>query len=296
MRKLKKCALCNEPTTLELSHIVPKLAVRHLKKTSVGTIRNAENPNAIVQDSEKHYMLCGKCEDLFSKYENYFARKFFNPYLKQEMNTFDYDVNLFRFIISVSWRSTYLDILDYVESKTCDVELLEFLIENERIMKEFLLEQRQDVAGIENHIFFFNKIESIKGKTEKEICELRPHSSLHRSITSYTSSYDNLTTCGNITNMMGIVLFTLFRKPSSDKWENTLVICGNGTIAAKNQNISSFMGNDLFSIMERIKVSSDSLGDAQQEKIKQKLKNVGEKLMDSSIFKDWESDYNIQSK
>lgn len=67
MNRLKKCALCGSEAELELSHIVPKMAVRTLKKTSVGNIRSSENPNMVVQDSEKHYMLCGNCEDLFSK-------------------------------------------------------------------------------------------------------------------------------------------------------------------------------------------------------------------------------------
>lgn len=286
--------MCDTETNLELSHIIPKLAVRHLKKTSAGAIRSAENPNTVVQDSEKHYMLCDKCEDLFSKYEAYFARKIFHPYLKQETDTFNYDENLFYFIISVSWRSTYLDILDYVESGTCDIELLKCLIENEKIMKDFLLGKRQDVGGIENHIFFFGEIKSIKGKTEEEIKELRPHVSLHRSIVSYTSSYNNVTTCGNITNMMGIILFTIFRKPLSENWINTSVVCGTGTIAAKNQNIASVMGNDLFAIMEKGKDSSESLSDAQQEKITQRLNQTGEKIKDFSVFKDWESDFNIQ--
>ena len=62
LNKLKCCALCDLETKLELSHVVPKMAVRNLKKTSVGNIRNSVNPNMVVQDSEKHYMLCEKCE------------------------------------------------------------------------------------------------------------------------------------------------------------------------------------------------------------------------------------------
>ena len=97
MNRLKKCALCGSEAELELSHIVPKMAVRTLKKTSVGNIRSSENPNMVVQDSEKHYMLCGKCEDLFSKEETYFANVLFHPYLKKERINFDYDDRLFFF-------------------------------------------------------------------------------------------------------------------------------------------------------------------------------------------------------
>ena len=66
---LSACALCQDKSELELSHIIPKFVLRYLKETSAGFLRSAENPNTVVQDGEKHYMLCGKCEDLFSKYE-----------------------------------------------------------------------------------------------------------------------------------------------------------------------------------------------------------------------------------
>ena len=42
---LTKCVLCGNETELELSHIVPKMAVRTLKKTAIGNIRSTENPN-----------------------------------------------------------------------------------------------------------------------------------------------------------------------------------------------------------------------------------------------------------
>ena len=65
MYNLTKCALCGNEAELELSHTVPKMAVRTLKKTAIGNIRSTENPNKTIQDSEKLYMLCGDCEDLF---------------------------------------------------------------------------------------------------------------------------------------------------------------------------------------------------------------------------------------
>ena len=91
MYNLTKCALCGNEAELELSHTVPKMAVRTLKKTAIGNIRSTENPNKTIQDSEKLYMLCGDCEDLFSEKETWFASKIFHPYLKKEKTIFDYD-------------------------------------------------------------------------------------------------------------------------------------------------------------------------------------------------------------
>ena len=95
-----KCALCWNETVLELSHIVPKLVIRELKKTSVGAIRNTANPNGTVQDGEKHYMLCGNCEDLFNVYETEFAKAVFHPYVRGESDTFNYDEKLFYLLTS----------------------------------------------------------------------------------------------------------------------------------------------------------------------------------------------------
>ena len=75
MYNLTKCALCGNEAELELSHTVPKMAVRTLKKTAIGNIRSTENPNKTIQDSEKLYMLCGDCEDLFSEKESKTKKK-----------------------------------------------------------------------------------------------------------------------------------------------------------------------------------------------------------------------------
>ena len=57
--KLKVCALCHQNSELELSHIIPKFAIRYLKETSIGQLRSTDNPNSTIQDGEKHYLLCG---------------------------------------------------------------------------------------------------------------------------------------------------------------------------------------------------------------------------------------------
>ena len=111
---LKECALCHNNSALELSHIIPKFVVRYLKNTSVGKLRSADNPNATIQDGEKHYLLCGECEDRFSECEKKFADNIFHPYFKQHQRSFTYDKWLHYFITSVSWRHLYLDLLRFL--------------------------------------------------------------------------------------------------------------------------------------------------------------------------------------
>ena len=70
---------------------------KYLKKTSIGALRSIHNPNKVVQDGEKHYLLCGDCEDLFNKYETIFANTFFHPYMSNNVKEFNYDSDLYYF-------------------------------------------------------------------------------------------------------------------------------------------------------------------------------------------------------
>lgn len=293
MYKLKKCALCGEEKTLELSHIVPKMAIRTLKKTAVGSIRNTENPNKTVQDSEKLYMLCGGCEDLFSKNETWFANNVFHPYLKKEKTVFDYDENLAFFITSVNWRSLYLDILDFVENTVVGIEALECLISSEKIMSEFLLGKRRDLGNIENHIFFFDDIRELTANTD-EVANLKPHITIHRGIGSYTFCEEKQRTYATLTNMLGIILITIYHKGPQEVWENTEIINGKGHIEAKNQKIQSAVGNELLEMMKTVERASKKMSDAQQKKIVERLNQMGEDLKNYPIFADWQNDMNLQ--
>jgi len=101
-----KCALCNKNSDLKKSHIVPKFVSKWLKKTSAtGFMRGVKEPKMRLQDLPKLPLLCGDCEQLFSKLESYFASNFFHPILNRQEKEVCYDENLQRFIISLNWRT-----------------------------------------------------------------------------------------------------------------------------------------------------------------------------------------------
>ncbi|AEY65609.1 hypothetical protein [Clostridium sp. BNL1100] len=101
------CALCKkENVFLEESHIIQKFVTRRIKKKSVtGFIRNLFEPNKVIQDSEKEYLLCSKCEGRFGIAETLFANEVFHPFKDNKIYLFDYDTWLNYFIYSVSWRT-----------------------------------------------------------------------------------------------------------------------------------------------------------------------------------------------
>lgn len=295
MYNLTKCALCGNEAELELSHTVPKMAVRTLKKTAIGNIRSTENPNKTIQDSEKLYMLCGDCEDLFSEKETWFANKIFHPYLKKEKTIFDYDENLAYFITSVNWRSHYLDILDFVENSVVGIDALECLIESEKIMNEFLRGKRNDLGKIENHIFFFDDIKELFVDASN-FADLKPHATFHRGIGSYTFCYEDEKTYGTLTNMMGVILVTLYHKGQREVWNNTEILNGVGRIEAKDQQIQSVFGNELIHIMETAKKASEAMSVAQQKKAEDRIKAAGEDVKNYSVFQDWMNDMDLKNR
>lgn len=148
-----QCALCRQNKELQLSHIVPRFVGRKMIKTALGNIRVTNEPNKVAQDIEKHYMLCHDCEELFSAKERWFASNIFNPWQDHKQREFSYDENLTYFIVSLSWRSLYLDLEEYFCDATFDKEILLIMLRAENIMRDYLLGKRQDVSDIQNHMF-----------------------------------------------------------------------------------------------------------------------------------------------
>lgn len=292
---LNTCALCRDKKEIKLSHIVPKLVGRNLKKTSIGAIRSTENPNKVIQDIEKHYLLCGDCEEKFSLNETWFANNIFYPYLKGKKDEFDYDERLHYFLISLSWRSLYLDIMDLVQNGDVQLDTINHLIKSESIMRNYLLGKRSDVDYIENHIFFFDTIKSVSGELKEKIYELNPHVSIRRGITSYTVWHEEFGTFFTFTNMMGIIVVTFYKKNKDEKWVNTKIENGKGNIKAKNQIMRSVVSNEIQYIMEKLNEGKKNLDIKQKEKIEKKVLSAGDSIKKYEIFKDILNDRNIRN-
>lgn len=293
MYKLDKCALCGMTKEIKLSHIVPSFVGKYLKKTSISGIRNIEKVNKQAQDIEKHYLLCGDCEELFSAKERWFANKLFYPYMEENKDEFEYDENLYYFLTSLSWRSLYLDIMDYIENQRGNIDILQCLIDSEVSMRNFLLNKSYDIGKFEHHILFFDRIETINGSYSKEISMLSPHVTIHRGIASYTVWNEKKGTYFTFTNMMGIIVVTFYKKSSEEKWENTNIVHGKGIISAKNQKVNSIVMNELKELMEEHEKAKERISEKQVEKIKTKLENC-ENVEEYKIYKDIIYDKNIK--
>lgn len=291
-RPVKPCALCHEIREMEESHIVPKFVVRYLKKTAVGEIRSIENINAPVQDSEKHYLLCGECEDLFSTYETKFANTFFHPYMSGDKKEFHYDKDTYYFLTSVSWRSLYMDILDFVqhpEEVGIDLDTLNCLIDKEKEMRNYLLHKQPIVPEIEHHVFFLKDVQKIS----QQYIETRPNTTMHGTIGSYTIFSIPYKTYGTLTLMLGILVFTIYNKGKEEFWENTEIKNEEGIIKVENQHMCSICSSEILEILKRVKKTDEELSDKQKEAMNKRFEERQEKFLKSRIYEDLKKDFDL---
>ena len=147
-----KCALCKEHKSLKKSHIIPKFVSKWLKETSAtGFLRGVKKPEKRMQDLPTLPLLCGDCEQRFSKLESYFADRIFYPILNECKDEISHDDTLLRFVISLSWRTLKT-------GYSCSVEIHPWIKKHlnkaERIWRKYLLQESSDSGSYEHHLFF----------------------------------------------------------------------------------------------------------------------------------------------
>ena len=282
--QMGQCALCRANKELQLSHIIPHFVGRKLIKTSPDNIRITNEPNKVVQDIEKHFLLCHDCEELFSAKERWFANTIFNPYQEHKKTVFNYDKNLTYFIISLSWKSLYRDLEEFSCDKEFSKEILMILFRAEQTMRDYLLGKRKDIDTIENHILFFDRIKYAQDLDASQ----HPSIVMHRSTSSYTVY--NGKTSFTISNLMGILIVTFFSMDTNECWSNTKIEIETGTIEAKNQKIVSVVGQEIQHWMNQTKEAQKNISETQQKKILEKIQALGDDIKNYPIFQDWMDD------
>lgn len=151
-------------------------------------------------------------------------------------------------------------------------------------MRDYLLGKSQDVSGIQNHMFFFDRIESASNYDFGK----NPSVAMHSSITSY--SVYNRKTSFTISNLLSIMIVTFYSMAEQEEWVNTQVLNGSGTIAAKNQEIKSVVGQEIQHWMNEAENSKNNLSENQRNKIFEKMQSLGDGIKNYAIFQDFLDD------
>lgn len=285
-----RCALCCQTRDLQLSHIIPHFVGRKLINTSPGNIRASNEPNRIMQDIFKEYMLCSECEERFSAKETWFANHIFNPYIDRKEKVFSYDERLTYFIVSVSWRTLYGDLEKFAQDPFFDKECLLTLFRAEQIMRDYLWGKRNELEGIQNHIFFLDRVQFAHGLD----ASMNPNIVMHRTISSY--SVCDGKTLFTVSNLMGILLITFYAMDSNEVWVNTKVELGNGILKAENQHMESVVGNEIQYWMEEGAAAQLKLSEKQRKKIEEKIRALGDDILNYPIIQDLLDDLELEEK
>lgn len=285
-----RCALCCQAKELQLSHIVPHFVGRKLINTSPGSIRSSNEPNRTLQDISKEYMLCSECEELFSAKETWFANHVFNPYIDRGDKVFVYDKKLTYFIISLSWRTLYLDLDKFSRDTSFDREKLMVLFRAEQTMRDFLLGKRSDLDTIQNHVFFLDRVQAAPNLD----ASMNPNVVMHRTISSY--SVCDGQTMFTLSNLMGILVVTFYSMDSNEIWVNTKIELENGTLRAENQQMTSVVGNEIQYWMDCGAAAQQNLSEKQRKKLEEKLYALGDDFLKYPIAQDLFADFELEEQ
>lgn len=103
--KIGFCPLFDNETELCESHIFPKFAYKDLRWNNQSRFVTWEKECPPMQTGYKVPLLGRKAENLFSKYENWFAQHIYRPFRNGELKgTFCYSEKLYYFAALQTWR------------------------------------------------------------------------------------------------------------------------------------------------------------------------------------------------
>lgn len=269
------CAFCGNPATLKESHVLPAFVYRWLRRRGTGHIRHSENPNRRVQDGLKLELLCGGCEQRFSRFETAFATKVFHPW-HSGTHRISYENWLLKFCVSVSWRVLNYALAhgrghDYTsEQKT----LLQHADERWRA---FLNDEVPHPAEFEQHMLIFDIVE------DTTVLDLP--SNFNR----YMTGAVTLDIVGSDRSVMTFaklgrfIIFGMIQKGPA-KWEGTKIHVKNGILKPDKFVVPAGL-LDLFK--EKANFASDALAKmspAQQAKVDANLMQNLDSFLDSDQF------------
>lgn len=287
-----KCAFCNKDKETLESHRIPKFIVKWLKQTSpTGYLRQVVNPNVRKQDFQKERLLCFDCEQLFSRFEDYFAKEVFYPFVKNDLQKVQYDERLKKFAISLHWRMG----LSALHNKEVPSIIKIFL-------KRFLNMSRLYLLGkierfpYEQHISFMGEIADISFGVE---IPPRLHQYLLRSIDSTVISDKKKRlipkTIWHFVKLPYIAFVTFIRPRTNSEWVGTKIEDA-GVLNTKQEIRDGRYGGFL---LDRARIANEKfqngLSPIQQQLLTEAALKNPEKFIHSKTFEAYLADKRIGS-
>lgn len=277
MSKEEICALCLQQKPLKESHVIPKFVGKWLKDKGTGYLASAEDSSKRVQDILKIKLLCGDCEQKFSKLEKYFADTMFYPFQDDKIRKFDYTEELKQFIISMAWRCLQVVKDDYLKKET-GFPLTSFVEKADKEWREILNDNSDSIDSYDTHLVFTDY------ETVKQVPDAHPklhwyllHGFDMTVVTGETKVYFYV-------KIPWIIFVTTIEPQKMNGWE--------GSIINKNGHISDVQtisdGGFWKFINDRCKFAFDNSPGPSSEvgtaRLVKHIEKVGEKYFTSNIY------------
>jgi hypothetical protein len=279
MDNFGRCALCHNEGILKEGHIIPKFTFKWLKKTSItGFFRSGISPNLRLQDGWRTYLLCGNCEELFSKWETLFNNKIFLPFNDDAPLQNFYEDWLIKFAVSISWRVlTFFKINNYLNHFNQDL-----LISVDNALNDwrnFLLEKTVQDYDFEQHMLPVPPITNNQNL-----------SNLPSNINQYVKrSIDIDVVCSTseaytYAKLGHIFIFGFIKKDSSKVWNDTKINNDKGTLLNKHYEVPQEYMDFIFNKAKRMLTDQNKMSEKQWNRIDKDYKSNSELFKGSKMF------------
>lgn len=282
------CSLCHKNKDLKESHIIPKFVSKWMKETSAtGYLRQGVQPNLRKQDFSTERLLCGDCENLFSKWETIFAETIFVPYLNDGKREFEYGNWLLKFSVSLIWRLGVSELNDF---RSYQPQLTGELERALSIWRDYLLDDVPMQESYGFHLFFMDYVKDVQ------------NGSLPEGFHWYTLRGVDGTLPANDSEVYGFVKLPAMvffsgimpRRPS--KLKNTRIL-EHGKIKASNQIISNrVFGEFYIDRAQQAWAMTEKTSEKQIQKIQEAIVKDPEKSLESHSFQVFLAEQHWKSK
>lgn len=267
------CKLCKETRSLQYGHIVPRFAVKWLKKTSATGYLKDLTSDRRRQETKREYVLCSACEQLLGRDEKQFSENIFIPYCARKARSFPYDRWLLRFVVGLHWRTL-----------TCRTEQASAKVERSfdeacELWRQYLLGASPYPPQHESHIFFVDVIDQSTTNIPA-----KANWYLARAFDA-TPAFSEAGDTYAYTLLPKIVTFSFLapRDSSKEDWRGTQIHDG-GTITIPQEIRSSLFGNFIRSRMKLIEQAKKTMTPRQTQRLMEQVEKDPESLLSSESF------------
>ena len=271
------CRLCERPSELKLSHVLPAFTYRWLRESSGnGFFRASDEPNKRIQDGLKFHWLCGDCEELFSRNETAFAGRLFHPYLAASGKIFSYSSWLIHFCTSVSWRVLrfYRD-ENHLQSWDPDARLR--VDKAEIVWRELLLGKRIHPGVFQQHLLPLDRISQTTGDLEPNINRYLMRA-IQLDICRGSQSIFTYAKLGRF------IILGFIHEPNLGQWKGTKVHATDGYVEPRRFVLPRAFGDYLNEKASKMHLALASMSDRQSEKVEQEFRKNIDRYIGSDAF------------